>query len=44
VNTFVSDQKWSETHPFHPDRNAPTKPHSGEQGMPRNCQIWKEAG
>ncbi|WP_353890863.1 helix-turn-helix domain-containing protein [uncultured Sneathiella sp.] len=44
VNTFVSGKKWSETHPFHPDRNAPIKPHSGEQGTPRKCQTWKEAG
>ncbi|WP_288901640.1 helix-turn-helix domain-containing protein [uncultured Sneathiella sp.] len=26
VNTFVSGKKWSECHPFHPDRNAPIEP------------------
>jgi|TARA_R100000005_G_scaffold96726_1_gene86829 excisionase family DNA binding protein len=44
LNTFVSGKKWSESHPFHPDRNVPIKPHSGEQGTPRKCQTWKEAG
>lgn len=44
VNTFVSGKKWSESHPFHPDRNAPIEPPSGEQGTPRKCQTWKEAG
>lgn len=43
VNTFVSGKKWSESHPFHPDRNASIEPPSGEQGTPRKCQTWKEA-
>ncbi|WP_373086127.1 helix-turn-helix domain-containing protein [Sneathiella sp.] len=44
VNTFVSAKKWFKSHPFHPDRNAPTEPPSGEQGTPRKCQTWKETG
>lgn len=44
MNTFVSSKKWSEAHSFHPDRNASTRPHSGEQRTPRKCQTWKEVG
>ncbi len=44
LHTYVSGKKWSESHPFHPDRNAPIEPPSGEQGTPRKCQTWKEAG
>jgi hypothetical protein len=39
--TYVSGKKWSKTHPFHPDKNAPTKPPNGEHVSPRECQTRK---
>ena len=41
MNTSVSAKKWSPTHSFHPDKNTPTKPHSGEHVSPRECQTRK---
>ena len=41
MNKPVSAKKWSKIHPFHPDRDAPTRPHSGEHGSPRECQTRK---
>lgn len=41
MNKPISVKKWSEKHPFHPGKNAPTKPHSGEHDSPRECQIRK---
>jgi excisionase family DNA binding protein len=38
-NKFVSAKKWSKTHPFHPDINAPSKPHNGEHISPCECQT-----
>lgn len=39
MNTVVSGKKWSEKHPLFPNKNAPTKPHSGEHVSPRECQT-----
>jgi uncharacterized protein YlaI len=39
INTVVSGKKWSKNHPFYPDKNAPTKPHSGEYESQRKCQT-----
>ncbi len=39
MNTVVSGKKWSKNHPFYPDKNAPTKPHSGEHESQRKCQT-----
>ena len=41
LNTFISHKKWSKEHPFYPDKNAPTKQHSGEHELPRKCQTKK---
>jgi hypothetical protein len=37
--TFVSGTKWSQNHPFHPSRNAPTEQHNGADETPRECQT-----
>jgi excisionase family DNA binding protein len=39
MNTVVSGKKWTENHPFYPDKNASTKPHSGESESQRKCQT-----
>lgn len=39
MNTVVSGKKWHESHPFYPDKNASTKPHSGEHESQRKCQT-----
>ena len=39
VNKIVSGKIWSESHPFHPARNASTTAHSGECCAPRECQT-----
>lgn len=41
MNKPVSGKKWSKNHPLHPDKNASTKPHSGEHESPRECQTRK---
>ena len=41
MNRPVSGKKWSKNHPLHPDKNASTKPHSGEHESPRECQTRK---
>ena len=41
MNKPVSAKKMSKNHPFHPDKNAPTRPHSGEHESPRECQTGK---
>ncbi len=39
INTVVSGKKWTENHSFYPDKNASTKPHSGEPESQRKCQT-----
>jgi transposase-like protein len=39
MNKIVSGQKWMESHPFYPDKNASTKPHSGESESQHKCQT-----
>ena len=39
VYTSVSGKEWSQTHPFHPNENAPSKQHNGESETPRKCQT-----
>jgi len=41
MNKLVSATKWSKCHSLHPDKNAPTRPHSGEHASPRECQTRK---
>lgn len=43
MNTIVSDAKWSKSHPLYPFTDTPTKPHSGAQLSPRECQPEQEA-
>ena len=39
VMTFVSKSKWSESHPFHPNRHTPTEQYNGAHLSPRECQT-----
>jgi hypothetical protein len=39
MNKTISSKNWTENHPLHPDKNAPTKPPSGEHESPRECQT-----
>ncbi|MGH1379271.1 MAG: helix-turn-helix domain-containing protein [Alphaproteobacteria bacterium] len=41
MQTFVSGKKWSENHSFYPNKNASTKPHSGEHKSLCECDIKK---
>lgn len=37
MNKVISGKKWNEKHPFYPNKNIPTKQHSGEQESQRKC-------
>ena len=39
MNKVVSGKKWTKKHPLYPDKNASTKPHSGESDSQRKCQT-----
>lgn len=40
LNKVVSGKDWSESHPLHPDRNAPAIEHNGANAWPRKFQTY----